>query len=346
MAMDDLLFGTRNKRGDWAPHGRSEIAPFWAWPPKILKILKWIPGYVWPWNAFHMATALLWWYFVVPDSETMKTLSWGWAAWLLGVNWLAALAFYGFYEWRYYVRKVQGQRFKYHHKFPSEQPSDVFWFKSQNIDNFLRSFLVSIPLWTVVQVIFLWCFAKGSVPWLQWADHPLYLAALVLVAPAIHEVHFFVIHRLIHTKWLYKWIHSIHHNSVNPSPFSSLSMHPVEAFLYHAVALWHLVIPSNPIVALFQLHMAGFGAINGHLGFEKLELTETLSMDSHAYTHYLHHKHFEVNYGGDGLIPLDVWMGTWHDGSKEGDRLMQARYQKKLERINGRRKETPPSPHE
>ena len=346
MAMDDLLFGTRNKRGDWAPHGRSEIAPFWAWPPQFLKILKWIPGYVWPWNAFHMATALLWWYFVVPDSETMKTLSWGWAAWLLGVNWLAALAFYGFYEWRYYVRKVQGQRFKYHHKFPSEQPSDVFWFKSQNIDNFLRSFLVSIPLWTVVQVIFLWCFAKGSVPWLQWADHPLYLAALVLVAPAIHEVHFFVIHRLIHTKWLYKWIHSIHHNSVNPSPFSSLSMHPAEAFLYHAVALWHLVIPSNPIVALFQLHMAGFGAINGHLGFEKLELTETLSMDSHAYTHYLHHKHFEVNYGGDGLIPLDVWMGTWHDGSKEGDRLMQARYQKKLERINGRRKETPPSPHE
>jgi sterol desaturase/sphingolipid hydroxylase (fatty acid hydroxylase superfamily) len=123
-------------------------------------------------------------------------------------------------------------------------------------------------------------------------------------------------------------------------------MHPVEAFLYHAVALWHLVIPSNPIVALFQLHMAGFGAINGHLGFEKLELTDTLSMDSHAYTHYLHHKHFEVNFGGDGLIPLDTWMGTWHDGSKEGDRLMQARYEKKLERINGRRKETPPSPHE
>ena len=31
--MDDLQFGTRNKRGDWAPNGRLEIAPFWAWPP-------------------------------------------------------------------------------------------------------------------------------------------------------------------------------------------------------------------------------------------------------------------------------------------------------------------------
>ena len=51
-------------------------------------------------------------------------------------------------------------------------------------------------------------------------------------------------------------------------------MHPVEGFLYHAVAFWHLVIPSNPIVALFQLHIAGFGAVNGHLGFDKLEVTE------------------------------------------------------------------------
>jgi sterol desaturase/sphingolipid hydroxylase (fatty acid hydroxylase superfamily) len=45
-------------------------------------------------------------------------------------------------------------------------------------------------------------------------------------------------------------------------------------FLYHAVALWHLVIPSNPILALFQLNIAGFGAVNGHIGFEKLELAE------------------------------------------------------------------------
>ncbi len=343
MAIDDSLHGVRNKRGDWAPNARSEIAPFWAWPPQALKILKWLPGYVWPWNAFHMATALLWWTVVVPDVETLKVLSWGWVAYLLGVNWLACLAYYGFFEWRYYVRKVQGRQFKFHHKFPSEQPADVFWFKSQNIDNFLRSFLVSIPLWTLVQVIFLWCYATGAVPWLRWADHPVYLAALVFVAPAIHEVHFFVIHRAIHTPWLYRWIHSIHHNSVNPSPWSSLSMHPVEAFLYHAVALWHLVIPSNPIVAMFQLHMAGFGAVNGHLGFEKLALAGDTTLDSHAYLHYLHHKHFEVNFGGDGLVPLDKWLGTWHDGSKEGDRQMQARYQKKLERINGR-KEAPPSP--
>ena len=161
----------------------------------------------------------------------------------------------------------------------------------------------------------------------------------MLIAPAIHEVHFFLIHRAIHWPPLYKWIHSVHHNSVNPSPWSSLSMHPVETFIYHGVMFWHLIIPSNPIVAMFQLHMAGFGAVNGHIGFEKLEITEGQALDSHAYAHYLHHKYFEVNYGGDGLIPLDKWFGTWHDGTKEGQALMDARYEAKKRRLNAKNRQ-------
>ena len=80
----------------------------------------------------------------------------------------------------------------------------------------------------------------------------------------------------------------------------------------------------------------GFGAVNGHLGFQKFEIAGETTLDSHAYAHYLHHKYFEVNYGGDGLIPLDRWFGTWHDGTKEGDALMDARFRKKKERMNAR----------
>jgi sterol desaturase/sphingolipid hydroxylase (fatty acid hydroxylase superfamily) len=333
--MDDTLHGTRNKRGDWAPNARREPAPLWAWPPRWSKVLAWLPGHFWPWNAFHLATALSWWFFVVPDVATLQTLAWGWPALLLVVNWVACLLWYGAFEWRLYRQRAQGSRFKYHHKFPSDTPSDVFWFRSQHLDNFLRSFLFSIPLWTLVQVIFLWCWANGIGAWLTWDEHAVWLTVLLLLAPALHEAHFFAIHRLIHTPWLYKWVHSIHHNSVNPTPWSSLSMHPVEGFLYHAVALWHLVIPSNPIVAMFQLHAAGFGAINGHIGFDRIELGGQRSMQSHAHLHHLHHKHFEVNYGGDGLVPLDHWLGTWHDGSPEGERQMQARHERKL--IRGRR---------
>src|SRR5262249_2663753 len=52
--------------------------------------------------------------------------------------------------------------------------------------------------------------------------------------------------------------------------------------------------------------------------------------------HYLHHKFFEVNYGGDGLIPLDRGCGTWHDGSAEGEARMNARFEKKRARMNAK----------
>ena len=81
--MDDLKYGTRSKRGDFTPGGRLEIAPYWHRPFSLSKVLRWVPEYLFPWNAFHMVTALLWWYFVVPDVDTMKTLAWGWALWAL-----------------------------------------------------------------------------------------------------------------------------------------------------------------------------------------------------------------------------------------------------------------------
>ena len=63
-------------------------------------------------------------------------------------------------------------------------------------------------------------------------------------------------------------------NNKKVEAFSSLSMHPVEVFLYLGVAIWHVIIPSHPLIALYQLHYAGFGAIPGHIGFDKIELGE------------------------------------------------------------------------
>lgn len=334
--MDDLAWGSRDKRGDWAPAARLEVAPFWQWPMRAGELVAWARGYLWPWNAIHLATALAYWHLVVPEVETMRTLGAGWALWLYAVNASGIFLLYGAIELRWYVQRRQATRFKYNAKFPADHPSDVFWFQSQNLDNFLRSFLGTIPLWTLVEVLLLWAFANGWTPWLGWAEHPLYLALLVLLAPAIHELHFFFLHRAIHWRPLYRWIHAVHHNSINPSPWSSLSMHPVEGFLYHAVAFWHLLLPSHPVVALFQLHVAGYGAVNGHIGFDKLELGGERALDSHAYAHYLHHRYFEVNFGGDGLVPLDRWLGTWHDGTKEAHARMQARLAAKRERLRAR----------
>jgi sterol desaturase/sphingolipid hydroxylase (fatty acid hydroxylase superfamily) len=95
------------------------------------------------------------------------------------------------------------------------------------------------------------------------------------------------------------------------------------------------VLPSHPLLLLYNLQITGTGAVVGHVGFDKIEVGEDSAIDTHAYVHYLHHKHFEVNYA-DGTTALDKLFGTWHDGSKEGEALMQARYEKKVARINAK----------
>ncbi len=333
--MDDTAYGSRDKRGFWAPHIPAQPAPMWQRPFSLRRLLAWIPEYLWPWNAFHLATALLWVLVLIPSWESLATLSVGNYLWLYGLNAAGMILFLGGFELVYYVRRKQDIRFKYNPRFPADTPSQIFWFKSQNLDNFLRSVFVTIPLWTLVEIVMLWAYANSWATWLPWTTHWLWLSILILLSPAIHEVYFFCLHRLIHTPFLYKHVHKVHHNSVNPSPWSSLSMHPGEGFPYMAEAWLHLLLPSNPVCAYFTLHAVGFGSVNGHLGFEKFEITETTTLDSHAFLHYLHHRYFEVNYGGAGLVPLDKLFGTWHDGTPECDAAMRARQKRRNARRHG-----------
>jgi sterol desaturase/sphingolipid hydroxylase (fatty acid hydroxylase superfamily) len=333
--MDDLQYGTRNKRGDFAPKDPVQIAPLFVFPPQPLNFLKWLPAYFFPWNIMFMALAAAFWFYLTPSAETMKTLSPGWIVYLLARNSLLVLVIYGALELRLNKRRAQGGHFKYNGKFPADQPSDVFMFKSQNIDNMIRTFASGVPIWTAYEVFGLWSYANGWGPWTTFSEHPWWLVAFALVLPIYHEFHFYCIHRLIHVPILYKHIHFVHHNSVNPSPWSSLSMHPIEHLLYWSDSLIHLVLPSHPLLLLYNLQITGTGAVVGHVGFDKIEVGNDSAIDTHAYVHYLHHKHFEVNYA-DGTTALDKLFGTWHDGSKEGEALMQARYERKVARLNAR----------
>ena len=56
--MDDLQYGTRNKRGDFAPKDPLQLAPYFTFPPQPMKLLKWLIGYFFPWNLLFMALAL------------------------------------------------------------------------------------------------------------------------------------------------------------------------------------------------------------------------------------------------------------------------------------------------
>ena len=321
---DESLHGTRDRRGHYRPNAPLDVAPFWRRPVRLANVLAWLPGYFLPWNLLFALSALAYWALVVPPVETLQTIRPGWVLWLLAVNAVLVLMFYGTFELRLYVRRAQGTRYKYNPAFPADRPGRAFLFGSQTAECVLRTFVSGVPIWTAWQCLALWVFANGWATWLDPATHWPWLLLLGLLVPVIHEAQFYAIHRLIHVPWLYRHVHVVHHRSVNPSPWSSLSMHPVEHLLYFSSIAWHLVLPSHPVLALYQLHVAGFGAIPGHVGFDRVELGGGRSVDPHAYGHYLHHKYFEVNYG-DGLVPMDRLFGTFHDGTEDGDRRMRDR---------------------
>lgn len=336
--MDDLKFGKRDKRGNWAPNDALEPAPLFAMPPNPLKLLRWLPSYFLPWNVFFMFTATLTSFYLTPSTETSKTLSFGWIALVFLRNLAAFFLFYGVIEYRLYRQRKQENRFKYNPSFPADKKNSAFMFGSQAFDSIIRGVGTGVTIWTAIEVITLWAFANNYVPMATFQDNPVWLAVIVLLVPLFHEAYFFAIHRALHIPVFYKWVHSVHHNSVNPSPWSSLSMHPIEHLFFFGEALIHLVIFSHPLLAIYSLQSLGLGAVVGHVGFDKIETGEDKGIDTHAYAHYLHHKFFEVNYA-DGLIPFDKWFGTWHDGTKEGQATMDARWQKKVERENAKRQQ-------
>lgn len=324
--MDDALYGTRDKRGDWKPNKLIEYPPVFIWPARPIRFMKWLfgyPGYILPWNLVYAFFAATLWFYLTPDMATMKTFSAGWVAYLLARNWLIVLLFFGGFHLRLYIRKRQGSSFKFNSNWPSTD-NPAFLFRNQTADNMIWSLLSGVPMWTAYEVLTLWAFASGFIPYVDFQQHPVYCVVVMALIPTFRDLHFYCVHRLIHWPPLYHSVHKLHHNNVNPGPWSGLAMHPVEHLLYFSGVLIHWIMLSHPLHAVFHLLHAGLSPAPGHVGFDKLVVGGGTMVDTHSYDHYLHHKYFECNYA-DGVIPLDKWFGTFHDGSPEAQKRMDER---------------------
>lgn len=91
--------------------------------------------------------------------------------------------------------------------------------------------------WTGWEVMMLHCYASGKMPYLSneeaFSSSSLLYGVLHFVAwsvtiPIFREVHFYFVHRFIHLRVLYTYVHSVHHRNTDVEPFSGLCMHPVE----------------------------------------------------------------------------------------------------------------------
>jgi sterol desaturase/sphingolipid hydroxylase (fatty acid hydroxylase superfamily) len=324
--MDESRYGTDDRRGNWAPNKPISYGPAFAWPPQPMALLKWLlgfPGYFLPWNLAYAILAVLIWAYLTPSLESFKSFSPYWSAVVLLRNIALAVCVYGAWHLWLYVWRKQGTAFKYSKQWPKEK-AEGFLFGHQTYDNMFYTLVSGVSIWTAYELLLLWAYANGIAPMISFAEHPIGFLALFFLVPFIHEVGFYFAHRLLHYSLLYEVAHKLHHRNVSPGPWSGLSMHPIEHVIYFSTILLFFIIPSHPIHMINLASRLGVAPAQGHTGFDRLAMGDEATMDVSYYAHYLHHKYFEVNYS-DGMVPLDKWFGSFHDGTPEAHEAMKAR---------------------
>ena len=328
--MDEMNYGSRDARGNWSPEKAIDYGPVFAWPPKPKAVLKWFfafPGYLFPWNVLYALAAIGIWYFLTPPLVHFQNFSLSWFGVILGRNIVLALLVYGSWHIWLYVWRKQGTSFKYNRNWP-EETAERFTFNNQTYDNIFWTLVSGVPIWTCYEILLLWSCVNGYITMITPSENPVMFIALFFLVPFVHEVGFYFAHRFLHFPWLFRIAHYLHHRNNNPGPWSGLSMHPIEHIIYFSSALIFFIVPAHPIHIINLLSRLGLAPAQGHTGFDRVATGENASVDTSYYAHYLHHKYFEVNYA-DGMVPLDKWFGSFHDGTAEAHEAMKHRRRKR-----------------
>ena len=171
--MDDLTFGTRNKRGDWTPHATVELPPLCAWPPRPLETAE-------------VAAEHISFLERVPHGDGAGLLVLRRAGCRdhedaeLGLGALALCREcrgdlrYVWLGRAVLLRAAQaGNAVQVQRQVsrPTTRPTSSGSRARTSTTSCAASSSRS-RCWTLVEVLLLWCFANGYVPWLSWADHP------------------------------------------------------------------------------------------------------------------------------------------------------------------------------
>lgn len=328
MAQATVDTEVRELEDDWAPDVPITPAPLFVWPPRPVALFRYLfgyPGYFLPRNLLFMALAVATWVWLTPAMETMKTFQLDWIAWIYARNLAMLFVVFGGWHFRFYILRSQGTAYKHNRRWP-ERKHRRFLFGDQVWDNVFWSSISGCGIWTAYEVVTLWAFANEFIPWMSLETNPVWFVVLFLIIPLIRDAHFYLVHRLLHVRFLYRTVHYLHHKNVNIGPWSGLAMHPVEHVLYFSGILMHWVVLSHPLHAILHVQATGLSPALGHCGFDKFLLGGRYKFTlGQRYFHYLHHKYFECNYGGDGTVPMDKWFGSWHDGTPESHDVMKER---------------------
>lgn len=112
----------------------------------------------------------------------------------------------------------------------------------------------------------------------------------------------FVFHIIIHKTFLYKAVHMLHHEAVDPSPIDLFVLHPVETIGFGSLWLVLLIVyPFNIYGIVIYLVVNVIFGLAGHLGMEPLP-EKVLKLPGMKYLgtstfHHRHHQDVGYNFG-------------------------------------------------
>lgn len=152
-------------------------------------------------------------------------------------------------------------------------------------------------------------FDAGERGWAYFALSPL----LVLAG---YDTWIYWQHRWMHSDFMFRHVHWIHHRVGNPTPLATFAQHPLETFLGNAFfVLFVAYVPIHPLaLAAAGGYMFLYGII-GHLGYEFFPRwfarNPLLGFVNTSTYHNMHHTHMRCNYAAWFLF-WDRALGTNH----------------------------------
>lgn len=123
----------------------------------------------------------------------------------------------------------------------------------------------------------------------------------------MHDLYFYIMHRIMHHPALFKYIHLVHHKSTNPSPWAAYAFHPLEAIIEQGIVIiFYFTLPIHIThLAIFFLFSIIYN-VYGHLGYELypkgFNRTKIGKWINTSINHNQHHQYFKGNYGLYTLI--------------------------------------------
>ena len=302
-----------------------QVSPVFQWPPNPLKIMKWF------WESWFLITEKLIilaltfasYYWFSPSIDAARSLDVEWISLIYIRNFFLALVIGGLLHLWFYTFSAQGKNLKYDPR-PLMVKGKQFTLGGQIKDNMFWTLGSGVLIWSAFEMVLLWGLANGYVQNIEFSDTPIWFVALFFLIPLWESFYFYVIHRILHFPLLYRYIHSIHHRNINVGPWSGMSMHPAEQFVFLGSVFVHLIVGAHPLHIIFHLQYYFLTAITTHTGFQGLLIGDKNRLALGTFHHQMHHRYFECNYGSLE-IPWDKWFGSFHDGTIEANKKMQER---------------------